>query len=174
MQTPEPPPPPTLTIPDAASYLLSVTREMLLLLDGSTMVIVNANAAAVQVLGYPRDVLIGMPIGDIECALSDLFFWDEMRLRTTAAAASAYRCADGTVLDVTKQVTRVNDLPLLFAVSATATAQEHKVASDLNIMGSRLRATLEATFDGQAVQTAIPVVLPFGTADRYTFKTAIG
>jgi len=134
--------------PDSARYLLAVTREILLLLRGDTMEMVDANEAALQALGYPRETLIGMPIGDLECALSDMFFWDEMRHRTSATADSAYRCADGAVLQVTKQVTRVSESPLLFAVSATPTAQGQKVASDLNIMGSRLRATLEATADG--------------------------
>ena len=89
-----------------------------------------------------------MPLADLECALSDMFFWDEMREREQATADSAYRCADGAVLDVAKQVTRVSTQPLRYAVCATSTAQHYKVASELTTMASRLRATLEATADG--------------------------
>lgn len=128
--------------------LLAASREILLLVDGDSMRIVGANPAASRMLGYAPQALVQMPLGDIECALSDMFFWDEMRDREEATADSAYRCADGSVLEVAKQVTRVCVQPLRYAVCATATEQHYKVASELNTMASRLRATLEATADG--------------------------
>ena len=134
--------------PDAAALLLAASREILLLVDGEGMCILSANAAASRALGYPLQALEGMPLTDLECALSDMFFWDEMQDREQATADSAYRCADGSVLEVAKQVTRVSTQPLRYAVCATSTAQHYKVASELNTMASRLRATLEATADG--------------------------
>lgn len=131
-----------------AAMLLAASREILLLLDGESMQIVGANAAACRALGYAHEALVGMPLVDLECALSDMFFWDEMREREQATADSAYRCADGSVLEVAKQVTRVSRQPLRYAVCATSTEQHYKVASELNTMASRLRATLEATADG--------------------------
>jgi PAS domain S-box-containing protein len=131
-----------------ARTLLCASREILLLVDGCNMKIVDANAAAVRLLGYPEVTLIGMGIADVECALSDLFFWDEMQDLSVASADSEYRCADGTVLQVAKEVSRVSLQPLYFSVCATVSAQDNKVASELNLMGSRLRATLEATADG--------------------------
>ena len=140
--------PPTPLDSDDAALLLTASREILLLVDGDSMHIVAANPAASRVLGYAPQVLVGMPLADLECALSDMFFWDEMREREQATADSAYRCADGAVLDVAKQVTRVSTQPLRYAVCATSTAQHYKVASELTTMASRLRATLEATADG--------------------------
>ena len=134
--------------PDDSTLLLAASREILLLVDGDSLHIVNANAAASRMLGYAPQTLRGMPLGDLECALSDMFFWDEMRDREQATADSAYRCADGSVLEVAKQVTRVSTQPLRYAVCATSTEQHYKVASELNTMASRLRATLEATADG--------------------------
>jgi len=132
----------------SSRQMLSVAREILMLVDGDSMAILDANPAAANTLGYSHDALIGMPMGDVECALSDMFFWDEMRDRAFASAASAYRCADGSVLEVSKQVTRVSEQPLRFAVSSTVTQKEQQIATDLTQMGSRLRATLEATADG--------------------------
>lgn len=141
--------------PDAGAQeawqLLSVSRDILLLVDGATLTIVQANDTALETLGYVHDALVGMPIGDLECALSDMFFWDEIAARSDAKLASvdsAYRCANGNVIDVSKQVTRVSAQPLRYAVSATVTAQAHQVANELTHMASRLRATLEATDNG--------------------------
>ncbi len=139
----------TVTPPDeAARLLLSASRELLFLIDGHSMAILEVNATAPRVLGYTRAELLDANMSDVECALSDMFFWDDMQEREQATADSTYRCADGTLLEVSKQVTRVSINPLLFTVCASPTGQQHKAANDLNIMGSHLRATLEATANG--------------------------
>lgn len=140
---------PSATDPDnAARLLLSAARELLFLVDGHNMTILEVNETVPRVLGYTRTELLGANMADVECALSDMFFWDDMREREQASADSTYRCADGSVLEVSKQVTRVSTSPLLFTVCASPTGQQHKAASDLNIMSSHLRATLEATANG--------------------------
>jgi signal transduction histidine kinase/ActR/RegA family two-component response regulator len=131
-----------------ALQMLAATRDMVLLVDGQTLTLLQANLAAQTQLGYTNEQLAGMPLSDLECALSDMFFWDEMVDRSTASADSAYRCADGSVLDVAKHVIRVSEQPLRYAVSAVVTAQQHDVANELTNMTSRLRATLEATDNG--------------------------
>ncbi len=140
---------PSATAPDdAARLLLSASRELLFLVDGHSMTILEVNETAPRVLGYTRTKMLGANMADVECALSDMFFWDDMREREQATADSTYRCSDGSVLEVSKQVTRVSTSPLLFTVCASPTGQQHKAASDLSIMGSHLRATLEATANG--------------------------
>ena len=133
---------------EAALQLLAAARDILLLVDGQSLTVLHANPAALALLGYTPDQLTGMQVGDLECALSDMFFWDEMQGRVSARADSAYRCADGSVIDVSKLVTRVSEHPLRYAVSAVVTAQEQQAANELTYMASRLRATLEATDNG--------------------------
>ena len=79
---------------------------ILLLIDGDSLAILAANAEARRHMG---DGLIGQAIGEYECALADMFFWDEMRGHgdSVISAESALRCADGQVLDVAKTVRRV-------------------------------------------------------------------
>ena len=131
-----------------ARQLLIAAKEILLLIDGTSMQILHANDAAMESLGYPYEELVGMDIHAIECALSDIFFWDEMRGRESASAESSYRCADGSLLEGRKHVTQVSEQPLRFAVAITKNENEHKSAQDLDIMSSHLRATLEATAEG--------------------------
>ena len=65
------------------SLLLLASGEILLLIDGDTLTILAANAAASEHLGYASEELIGQAIGEFECALSDMFFWDEMRTKSS-------------------------------------------------------------------------------------------
>jgi PAS domain S-box-containing protein len=139
---------PALIDATSAQWLMLGAREMLMLLDGESLCILEANDAALSQLGYTRQDLIGKPIGDLECALSDMFFWDEMCERTQASASSELRCADGSVLEVTKYVTRVAQSPLLYTVALASAEQENRAANELSNMASRLRSTLEATADG--------------------------
>ncbi len=131
-----------------AQSMLLGSREMLLLVDGEALRILEANPAALAQLGYARDQLIGSAVSDLECALSDMFFWDEMADRAQASAYSEVRCADGTVLKVTKYVTRVSVQPLRYTVALASNEQEFKAATELSNMASRLSSTLEATADG--------------------------
>ena len=57
--------------------LLDHASEILLLVDAATLKIRVANARACEELGFTREELIGRLITDIECALSDVFFWEE-------------------------------------------------------------------------------------------------
>ncbi len=131
------------------SLLLLASGEILLLIEGETLTILAANAAASEYLGYTNEELIGQAIGEFECALSDMFFWDEMRTKSsTHEVDSALRCADGRVLNVAKSVRKVSHAPLRYALRAVPVSSQNRIEAELSNMGSRLRATLEATADG--------------------------
>lgn len=131
------------------SLLLQASSEILLLIDGDTSCILAANTAASAHLGYAGENLVGQSIGEFECALSDMFFWDEMRSHNgLREVESSLRCADGRVLNVTKSVQKVSDLPLRYTLRAVPASHQNLIETELANMGSRLRATLEATADG--------------------------
>ena len=138
-----------MTAQDDRRLLLDASGEILLLLDAATLVIVDANAGATALLGWPREALLGQPIGEFECALSDMFFWDDMAAHESAEGVeSALRCADGGVLDVAKTVRRVAGPTPCYTLRAVPVAAGNRIEAELASMGSRLRATLEATADG--------------------------
>ncbi|TXH87773.1 MAG: PAS domain-containing sensor histidine kinase [Rhodoferax sp.] len=139
--------PPTAQTPDA--LLLQASQEVLLLIDAQSLSITAANAGAYATLGYAPGALVGMSIGDLECALSDLFFWDEMPTRDCALdVESALRCADGTVLPVYKTVRPTGTIPPAYTLRAAPASEQNRIENELATMGSRLRATLEATSEG--------------------------
>jgi PAS domain S-box-containing protein len=134
---------------DFNALLLQASDEVLLVLEGEALIVVAANPGACRTLGYQLDQLVGQAIGEFECALSDMFFWDDMRNRSSAInIESALRCEDGSVLEVSKTVRRISEQPLMYTLRATPLSSQNRIEEDLSKMGSRLRATLEATADG--------------------------
>ena len=128
--------------------LLAGAEEILLLVDPASLVILAANPAAARLLGYPGDSLVGQPVTEIECALADVFFWEEVRgggSTDEQTMESLYRRADGSVLAARKTVRRLAEGLL---VRATDIGAQKRAEDELAEMSSRLRATLEATADG--------------------------
>ena len=130
------------------ALMLDGSSEILMLLDVQSLVIVAANSSAHKQLGYKAPELIGKPIGDIECALSDLFFWDEVAASTTRVEAQgSYQRSDGSVFEIRKFVQRVGDNPEFYQLRARP-ARKQNFAPEVDVTGLHLAATLEATDDG--------------------------
>ncbi|MBS0357153.1 MAG: response regulator [Proteobacteria bacterium] len=128
--------------------LFAAAEEILLLVDPESLVILAANPAASRLLGYPAGSLPGQSITDIECALTDLFFWEEMRAgggTEDQVLEGLYRRADDSLLSARKTVRRIAEGIL---VRATDIGAQKRAEDQLALMASRLRATLEATADG--------------------------
>jgi len=137
---------------DWAQLMLDHCQQLMLLVDPATLEIVQANETAAQTLGYGVEQLRGMPITDIESALQDVFYWEEVRSglpQEVRGQDGEYRCASGDMLSVSKTIQRVSsgDATLLL-VQATVTQQERQMQDALARTLSQLRATLESTGNG--------------------------
>ncbi|HNE15288.1 MAG TPA: ATP-binding protein [Rhodocyclaceae bacterium] len=130
------------------AILLAGAEELLMLVDPATLAILAVNPAAERLLGLRAEALVGQPVTEIECALADLFFWEEVRSGGGAdeqVMEGLYRRADGTLLSARKCVRRV---PAGMLVRATDIGAQKKAETELALMTAQLRATLEATADG--------------------------
>jgi PAS domain S-box-containing protein len=132
--------------------LLDHAEQMILLVDPQSLCIVMANRVVAQSLGYADDELLGKMILDIECALPDVFYWEEVRsghLSNVAAQEGLYLCADGSMRSATKSVTVVEqDGQRWLLVQAREVYDEPRIEHDLAQATSQLRATLESTGTG--------------------------
>ena len=140
-----------MTSDDIRELLLEHGNEIVLLVDLATQEIRAANGAAARHLGYTRDELIGRPITDIECALTDIFYWEDVRQGAVPEihnADTSYLRADGELLSASKTVIRPVAHPGALVVCAIPTGKLHRTENELADTGARLRATLEATADG--------------------------
>jgi len=135
-----------------ARLMLEHSAEMLMLVEPSTLQIVLASARVASALGYPPEKLTGMPITDIESALQDVFYWEDVKngiCQEVQQQEDQYRCASGEMLTVSKSIRRVaHEGSSLLLVRATLTQDVRQVQDELAHALSRLRATLESTGNG--------------------------
>jgi two-component system, sensor histidine kinase len=144
-----------VTQPSFAAILLDATGEILLLVDPVSLKICAANLTAQKLLGYTADELIGKEITEIEGALADVFFWEEVRnggRPELQDAESLYRRVDGEMLYTSRSVFVPPSAPDYIVIRARVISTEKKAEEELALMTSQLRATLEATADGILVR----------------------
>jgi PAS domain S-box-containing protein len=137
---------------DLEKLMLDHSTEMLLLVDPASLEIVMANAAVTKTLGYSLEQLQGLVITEVESALQDLFYWEDVRggqYLEVQNQEGQYRGSDGELLTVSKSVRLIEHegAPLLL-VQAVQTQSERKAEDALAHTLSQLRATLESTGNG--------------------------
>ena len=132
--------------------LLDHAEQMIFLVEPSSLRIVAVNQAAVQSLGYSEPDLLGKSIIDVECALQDVFYWEDVRSGQFANIESQeglYLSADGSMRSATKSVKLVeHEGARWLLVQAREQCDELRVEDDLAEATSQLRATLESTGNG--------------------------
>ncbi|MDR1934192.1 MAG: EAL domain-containing protein [Candidatus Accumulibacter sp.] len=136
---------------DQSELLLGHGNEILLLVDLAMQDIRAANDAAARHLGYTRDELIGRPITDIVCALTDIFYWEDVRQGNVADVhnvETSYLRADGELLHVSRSIIHPASHPGTLVVCAIPTGRLRRTENELANTVARLHATLEATADG--------------------------
>ena len=132
------------------SLLLDHSSGILLLVDPSSLLIVEASQPALRLLGYRREELLGRPITEIECALADVFYWEEVSKGGTVELSgleASYLCANGEILAAAKTVSRASAGGKPWLV-VHACVLDQRAEDELAKMTSRLKATLEATAEG--------------------------
>ncbi|MDP2369874.1 ATP-binding protein [Rhodoferax sp.] len=137
---------------DLATAMLDQCPQMLLLVDPATLRIVKANAPVASTLGYAPQQLVGLPITEVESALQDVFYWEDVRAgqqQDVNNQDGEYRCANGDMLAVTKSIHRLlhEGAPMLL-VQAVQARDQRQVQDALARTLSQLRATLESTGNG--------------------------
>lgn len=134
------------------SIMLDHTGEIVLLVDKGSLVILEASKPSLRLLGYRREDLLGRQITDIECGLSDVFFWEEVRQGGPVEAKSvesSYQCANGDTLLTSRTVSTFGSADNTWLViCAEPLSSRRRGEDELTYATSRLSATLEATTDG--------------------------
>lgn len=132
--------------------VLDNSEQMILLVDPDSLRIVMVNRAAQQNLGYSAEELLAKTILDVESALQDVFYWEEVRggqYSNIESQEGLYLCADGSMRAASKSVRMVERDGRCWAlVQAKEFQEEHRIEDDLARTTSQLRATLESTGNG--------------------------
>lgn len=132
--------------------LLSIAEHPLLLVDPDSLHVVACNPAAERLLSYSEAQLLSLEITDIECALPDYFFWQEVRNGArpdSQGVEGLYRCADGQVLPVERGFCCITvDQKTLIGINVRSIREEKLVSENLERTAAILRATFESTSYG--------------------------
>ena len=135
-----------------AQLMLDHCPEILLLVNPTSLQIEVANATAASTLGYEPAQIKGLLITEVESALQDVFYWEDVRGGQTLEVQDQddeYRCCDGNLLSVRKSIQLlVHDGVPLLLVRAVLTQSENVAQDALEHTLSELRATLESTSNG--------------------------
>ena len=133
-------------------HLLDCAEQMIMLVEPENLRIVLANQVAQNTLGYAEAELLALSILDVESALQDVFFWEEVRSGVhtpVEGQESLYACADGTMLPVEKSVRVIDHAGRRsLLIQAREIRENRRVEDDLANTSSQLRATLESTGNG--------------------------
>lgn len=142
-----------ISAPNFHQILLDHASEILLLVDPATLSILSINRRAEELLGYQETELVGRSITDLESALADVFYWEEVRqgeIREADDVEGLYLCQDGELLPVLKTVIPITDDQgrCHLVVRARDQRAGKQFEKNLETLASQLKATLEATGDG--------------------------
>jgi PAS domain S-box-containing protein len=141
-----------MTSASIAKALLDHYEHALLVVNPTSLLIVEASPLACQTLGYSREELLQLQISEIEASIQDLFFWDEVSdglIRDLHAVEDQYKRRDGSLLNVEKSLRQMTvDGECLLLLSFHDASQKQAVNEALEHSTSLLAATLEATADG--------------------------
>ncbi len=128
------------------------SRDMLLILDIDSLLVVDASGEFLKRLGYTREQVVGRHITEFDSGLGAMVFWDEFQRgqeRRIEASESDFITGDAGEFAVLKNVRVFNeqgrDWLLVEIEDYTRARQDQEICSRLS---SQLKATLEAAGDG--------------------------
>lgn len=134
-------------------HILQHVDQALVVVSAGDLVILELNQKSCELLGRTRDELLGQALSNIECALQDLFFWDDISanppLSGQRIAESEWLTADGVALPIEKRVSAFQDgeTHCWLIQAEDLTARRHIVQEQIQL-ASQLQSSLEATAEG--------------------------
>ncbi len=130
--------------------LYACCEDAILLVDPQTLQVVAHTPACTELLGHKT--LNGRLITDLECALSDIFYWEDVRagqVKGRERCDGLYLDASGSTLSVQKHVIALAyDGRDLLAIHLQDNEQEKQASLELEKSAALLQATLESAADG--------------------------
>lgn len=145
--------------------LIDGLLEAVWLVEPRGLHIVAANRMAEELLGMPREHIVGRPVSDLAFTPEDLFFWEDTAAGQTSDLLSEtlLRRQDGTLVTVLRRVSLVRTPtgPAFYVVGLSDQTQCRAVETEFEKLVAELRATLESTADGILVTDPEGVIRSF-------------
>lgn len=134
-------------------HIIDHSRDAILVVDMQTMLVVDANQVACQMLAYEHAELCGRPLANIECSLQDVFFWEALRAdargESRAVAESEWLNRQGKAFPVEKRVSIFVETNCeFFVIHAEDITHRRELAEGQVHLVAQLQSSLDATAEG--------------------------
>lgn len=139
-------------MPDA---VIEGLLEAVWLVDPHSLRITAHNRMAAELLGLAGEELLGRPVREVFTSPEDQAFWEDARHNPAAVLHSqtSLTCADGRVLHVERRIGHIvqGDQGGVWLLGVVDRTSQRAAESELELLVSDLRATLESTANGLLV-----------------------
>lgn len=134
-------------------HVMMHASEACMVVSAPELTLLEINIQACKILGRSREELLGTSLMGIECALQDIFFWDELNadlgMVGRRVIESEWLSSKGVAIPIEKRVTGFTYGDAHYwVIYAEDISQRHRIAQEQLSLASQLQSSLEATAEG--------------------------
>jgi PAS domain S-box-containing protein len=134
-------------------HMVDTVKGAIMVVDSSSLVLIDVNRITCQMLGYGREALIGQPVSLVECSLQDVFFWEDLKTQPRFEGAriieSEWLALNGASFPVEKCVTSYAEgNSSYWVIHVEDLTLRRKIEEEQLFLTSQLQASFEATAEG--------------------------
>lgn len=146
----------TASIPlqhDLLHHIVQLVNKAMVIVSAPDLSILEINQSACHLIGAERADLIGTPLFTIECALQDVFFWEELSVHPEFSepriAESEWLNREGVAIPVEKKVSSFkNGNDVVWIIQIEDLTSRRRMIQEQVTLASQLQSSLEATAEG--------------------------
>ncbi|WMW81002.1 PAS domain-containing sensor histidine kinase [Undibacterium cyanobacteriorum] len=138
---------------DLLHHIVQLVSKAMVIVSAPDLNILEINQSACHLIGAEREDLIGTPLFTIECALQDVFFWEELGVQPgfsePRVAESEWLNRDGVAIPVEKKVSSFkNGNEVVWIIQIEDLTSRRRMIQEQVTLASQLQSSLEATAEG--------------------------
>ncbi|MGZ3252923.1 MAG: ATP-binding protein [Burkholderiaceae bacterium] len=142
-----------MSTPSLLRHMIDTIKGAIMVVDPSTLSLIDVNRITCQMLGYERDELLGQPVSLVECSLQDVFFWEDLKgnpkFDGERIIESEWLALSGASFPVEKCVTSFSEGDFTYwVIHVEDLTRRRTVEQEQLFLTAQLQASFEATAEG--------------------------
>ncbi|MFZ6771952.1 PAS domain S-box protein [Undibacterium sp. SXout7W] len=134
-------------------HIIDHTKDAVLVVSPESLTLVDVDQHACRMLGYSRDQLQGCSLEKVECALQDIFFWEDLKatpvFEGSLVTEGEWLASDGRSFPVEKRVSSYSEAGQHYwVIHAEDITGRRQTQEDQVHLVSQMQSLLEATAEG--------------------------
>ncbi|MDE2429177.1 MAG: PAS domain-containing protein, partial [Burkholderiales bacterium] len=138
---------------DLLQHIIDHTRDAVMVVAPDELVMLEVDNNVCQMLGYQKRDLLGCPLEKVECALQDVFFWEDLKSTPVFPGSliteSEWLRSDGRPFPVEKRVSSYTENGKNYwVIHAEDITHRRQIQEEQAHLVSQMQSLLEATAEG--------------------------